>query len=73
MIAWSKFDYWWSGYLEMSSRTSNSVTLKKYHKIGLSNVGKMYHVRPLLTSTHKSLCGNNCTNYFDSDPATFAE
>ena len=32
MIAWPKFEYRWSGYLEMSSTTSNLVTLKKIRK-----------------------------------------
>ena len=70
MIAWPKFEYWWSGYLEMSATTSNLVTLKKTQKIALSNVGRMYRISALLTNAHTSLYKNNCTNYFGLDPPT---
>ena len=70
MIAQPKFEYCRSGYLKMSSTTSNSVTLKKKQKIVLTNVGKMYRVSALLTNTHTSFYRNSCTNCFDLDPLT---
>ena len=69
IITWPKFEYGWSGCLEISSTTSNSVTLKK-QKIGLSNVGKMYRVTELLRNAHTSLHRINSTNYFDEDLST---
>ena len=73
MIAYPKFEYRWSGYLEMSSTTSNSVTFKKNQKIAFGNAGKIYRVSALLTSAHASLYRSNCTNYFDLDPPTLEE
>ena len=40
IVVWPKFEYRWSGYLQMPSTTSSSMTVKKVRKMVLAMLVK---------------------------------
>ena len=49
------------------------IDFKKFQKIGLSPVGKIYIVCALLQNAHTCLYGNMVSEYFEIDPPSLQE